>query len=231
MPLPIRHGRRAAARVRVSVSADAFHHMAMAAAEAAIVPPDLTRESYRLLEAWNKERGTTPIRRAKLPPSLVFSETGHETGGALFGQFERTDSLNQFHVGRAITTSAIRSDDGLAQSDISASLLADIAEAAGLPTIVGDWHTHPAVDASLWEIEEQEIYGPSEIDLGGENLPHCEFSLIVTVAWAGRSKRIVADRPNLARYRIGDFLFFLTGYARGRRWSPVGEDFTVCLTN
>ncbi|BBE72994.1 hypothetical protein [Oharaeibacter diazotrophicus] len=229
MPLPIRHGRRAAARVRVSVSADAFHHMAMAAAEAAIAAPDLTRESYRLLEAWNKERGTTAIRRAKLPPSLVFSETGHETGGALFGQIERTAGVTEFHVGRAITTSAIRSDDGLVQSDISASLLADIAEAAGLPTVVGDFHTHPAVDTSLREIEEQELYSPSEIDLAGENLPHCEFSLIVTVAWAGRSKRLGADRPNLARRRIGDFLFYMTAYARGRRWSPAGEDFTLAI--
>jgi len=226
MPLPIRHGRRAAPRVRVSISSDAFHHMAMAAAESAIAPPDLTRESYRLLEAWNKERGTTPIRRAKLPPSLVFSETGHETGGALFGEIERLAGLTEFHVGRAITTSAIRSDDGLAQSDISTSLLADIADAAGLPTVVGDWHSHPALDVSSREIEEQEIYAPSEIDLAGDNLPHREFSLIVTVAWAGRSKRPPPDRPNLVRRRIGDFV---TGYARERGWCPAAGDFILAL--
>lgn len=233
MPKPTRQARRAVTRVRVSVSPDAFYFMAMSAAEAAIVPPDLTRESFRVLNSWNKERGTLSVRQAPMLPSLVFSETGLETGGVLCGTAERSKEQTEYRIQRAMLSTAIQSDEGLAQSDISFSLFADLAEAAGKPwgTVIGDFHSHVVLDASARDIEDHELYAPSEIDLDGDNPPHCEFSMVITVAWAGRAKRKSLDRPNLVYRRMGDFLFVLTGFRRGAQWSASDPTLQIEMTS
>ena len=217
MPSP-----KIAARTVVRVSNDAFLTMAFSAAEAGIVPPDLNSTSYKMLAAWEKERGKLPIRQAPTtPPSLIFSETGLETGGVLFGSVERGQAETVFSVERAMSTTCIASDEGIAQSAISPSLLADLAEAAGKPwgTVIGDYHSHPVMAASPRDIMEHQLYSPSELDLEGPLPPHCDVSLIVTVAWARRAKPKNLDQPGLVYKKVGEFAFYLTGYLRRRKWS------------
>lgn len=220
------------ARTLVRVSNDAFLYMAMVAAEAGISAPDLNRESYKVLAAWEKERGTTPIRQAPILPSLVFSETGLETGGVLLGRVERSKSQTELFIERAMVVTAIRSDEGIATSGISPSLVADLAEAAGKPwgTVIGDFHSHPVLAASPREIENHELFAPSELDLEDDDPPHCEASVIVTVAWARQAKPKHVDRPNLVYRRVGDFAFYLTAYMRRRKWSIADPFLEIRVT-
>ena len=227
MPRTSQTGRR----IIVQISNDAFLMMAFSAAEAAIVTPEFQKASYKLLAAWEKERGATPIRKAEVPPTLVFSETGHEVGGVLFGRMTRERDGIHFSAERALTTSAIASDDGLAQSDISPSLLADLSEAAGEPwgTVIADWHAHPLLDALPRDIEAHQLYSPSELDLEGTKPPHCEVSVIITVAWAGRSKPKNSNSPGLVYRRIGDFAFYVTVFSRDDSCSVPGSTFEISV--
>ena len=215
----------------VQISNDAFLTMAFSAAEAAIVAPEFKRESYKLLAEWEKERGTTPIRKAELPPTLIFSESGHEVGGVLFGQITRDRDCIHFSVERALTTSAIASDDGLAQSDISPSLLADLSESAGKPwgTVIADWHSHPVLDASPRDIEVHKLFAPSELDLEGTKPPHCDVSIIVAVAWAGRSKPKNSKSASYIYRSIGEFAFYMTAFSRGVSCSVPGSTFEISI--
>lgn len=205
-----------AARTIVRVSPDAFLTMAFAAAEAAMAAPDFKSESYRRLAAWEKARGTRPIRHAPLPPSLLFSETGIEVGGLLWGSVERSKSETVISVERAMTTTGIASDNEIAQSPMSALLLADLAKAVGHPwgMVVGDFHSHPLLAVSPREIAARQLFGPSETDLEGPSPPHCDMSLIMSVTWAKRLKQNTVGRPGSVFQRIDDFAFCLTGYSR-----------------
>lgn len=213
--------RKPAQRTLVRVSNDAFLTMAFAAAEAAIVPPAFNRQSYKILADWEKERGKLPVRQAPMLPSLVFSETGLEVGGFLFGHVEHERDRTVYSVERAMTTTGIASDEGIAHHDFSPSLLADLSESAGRPwgTVIADWHSHPVLAATPRDIVEHELYGPSAEDLDSSNYPHCDVSMIVTVAWARARMCKNVDQSGLIYQRVGDFSFYLTSHGRSKKWS------------
>lgn len=205
----------------VCVSHEAFLAMCFATADAALIAPDFNKTSYALLAKWEKERGTTPIRKAPTPPpTLLFSETGHEIGGVAFGTAKHTRNQTVISVEWATTTISLCSDDSVQQSGASALLLTDLAEAArasfGLPLC--SWHSHPQLSVSPREVASQQLYAPSEIDIEGPTYPNCLVALVITIAWPDKSKSRPADQSNLAVRRIGDFEFILTGHLPGRRW-------------
>lgn len=226
MPSP-----KSAARLVVRVSNDAFLSMAFSAAEAAVVAPDFNCESYKLLAEWEKERGKLPIRRAPIPPSLIFSETGREVGGVLFGDIKRTTNQTTISVAWAMPVTAIASDEGLAQSGTSSLLLADLAEAAGRPfgSVVADFHSHPLLAISPKAIEQHQLYSPSDVDLRCPKYPNCCISLIITIAWAGKAKPKISNQPGLGHRRLGEFDFYLTVHSRSRTWSAADPTLEIRL--
>lgn len=227
MPSP-----KLAAHTVVRVSQDAFLSMCFASAEAGLVAPDFNTESYRRLGAWEKARGNLPIRRAPMPPSLVFSETGREVGGILFGDVKRSKNQTVISLEWAMTTTAISSDDEVAQSGTSSLLLADLAEAAGKPfgSVVASWHSHVFLAVSPGEVVGHELYAPSEMDLDGPAFPNSAVSLIVTVAWPDKAKSRPVEQSGLVCRRIGDFDFYLTGHLNYRSWSAADPKLEIILS-
>ena len=226
MPSP-----KLAVRTVVRVSQDAFLSMCFSAAEAGLVAPDFNRQSYKLLAAWEKARGNLPIRQAPMPPSLVFSKTGREVGGVLFGDVKRSKNQTVISLEWAMTTTAISSDDEVAQSGASALLLADLAEAAGKPfgSVVACWHSHVFLTVSPREVAKHELYSPSELDLEGLALPNSAVSLIVTVAWPDKAKPRPINQPNLVCRKVGDFDFFLTAHRHGAMWLAADPTLEIVL--
>lgn len=205
-------------RAIVRVSRTAFVDMLLATAEAALVSPLLKARSFEHLDTYLDEcrcydgRGERP-----LPPSLIFSDTGLEVGGTLFGDVTGNTGKREILIERMVPESAaIRCDGYIERSPISARTVADLAQAAGAPFghALGDFHSHPLLDASISDIEAAGLYAPSPADVVGETGSTGQVGLIMAISFSERRRsRTRPDLPPSTKHvAIAGFEVWLSAY-------------------
>lgn len=215
---PTKNGARAIVRVTHA----AFLDMLLATAEAALVSPFLTARSFEHLATyWDEHRAWHGRGNPPLPPSLIFSETGLEVGGTLFGHVRRNGTLTEFVIERMVPTSAaIRGDDYIERSPVSVSTVANLARAGGAPfgRVLGDFHSHPLLAASIADIERERLYEASLSDLSDDS--GGEIGLVMTITFSEGNYRPTMAFPRLppsaAHVQVSDFDVWVAAYvARG----------------
>ncbi|MCR6501535.1 hypothetical protein MUO32_21080 [Shinella sp. CPCC 101442] len=205
--------RRASVRLRHTALID----MVLATIESAAVPPTLLKDSLNRLTAWDKSRRRKRVRDSPLPPSLIFSETGLETAGLLFGRSTKRRDQVRLSIERMFSVTSQRTDTSVGHSGLSAELMADWAWALNAPwRLLGGFHSHPLLGTPLDDIEEMALYKPSQSDLlGGPFFIGNSVGLIVAVAEAGEQLPRQCMRPsNVVHFRVGQFDLWISAYSK-----------------
>jgi proteasome lid subunit RPN8/RPN11 len=226
MPAPTKDRRPLVVRV----SPSAFFDIIVGATEAAIVPPSFNERSLKLLTAWDRYRKNKSLRTGPLPPSLIFSDTGLEFTGVLLGTKSEDEFQIAYSVERAFAVTAIRTDDWVAQSDVSPTVVGELAKATGSGwSVIGDVHSHPFMDADPEDITRRRLFFPSTMDWEGRMPGEYEIALVVTVAFARKRKlESPPDQPeSLHQIRIGDFEFWL--FAHTYKRNRYGQRLTLSV--
>ena len=212
MRTPINSRRPAVVRVAVN----AYFDMLYAAAESAVVPPDLTEDSLNTLTVWDRSRKGKRVHASPLPPTLVFSRTGLETTGILVGRDEVGEDRTVYSVERMFPVTALRTDSSVGHSCRSPELLNELATALGAPwEVIGGFHSHPLMDVEVAEIEGEQRFGPSPGDLHRPPFfwGHA-MDLIVTITKVGDAKPTRPTRPGPCfQRRVGEFEFWIFAHA------------------
>ncbi|MCR6501534.1 hypothetical protein MUO32_21075 [Shinella sp. CPCC 101442] len=205
--------------VLVRVSPSAFFDLIVAATESAMIAPEFNDDSFKILSEWQNERQNRSLRTGPLPGCLVFSDTGLEFAGCLLGTTTENEAQVIYSVERAVPVTALRSDDWVAQSELSPLLIDDLAAAANTGwQVIADVHSHPFIDTKPAEVHERRYYAPSPTDKTPLPYPGFHFSLIVTVSMGGRKKIGHCNSPGpLHQSRVGDFEIWLYAHLRSRR--------------
>ncbi|WP_232631418.1 hypothetical protein [Methylobacterium sp. Leaf118] len=207
----------------VRVSHEAFLDMLMASAEAALVPPLMSDWGLGHLNAFLQRQQTGGANEPL--PSLTLSQSGLEVAGVLCGHERRSEEGTALLIERMVPISAVnRTSHWIERSPISAEVMAVMAKAVHAPwKPMGDFHSHPLVDATHKQIEQRRLFGPSSQDRCAKGwLPKSRVGLIMSVAFAKRrpaSGTSLRGRT-LYRTRVADLDVWLCAY-RAERHQPA----------
>ena len=225
MQNPIKH--RQAVVVRVSRSA--FLDMAVAAIEAAVVPPLLSESSEKKAATLDLLRRRQPNFDNLLPLSLLFSSTGLPVSGILVGREYTDDVATTFEVDRMFVGSAGRHDFGIWPSPLSACVMAEIIQTAGANfEVVGDFMSRPLLTQTLLEIESSQSYRLTREIGTAPEFEGDRVSLVMTITGAKDRIPSTSARPkSVSQHSFGKWELWLAAMLRDRRSPTQGPELLV----
>lgn len=155
-------------------------------------------------------------------PSLTLSQSGLEVAGVLYGHERRVGEGTTLLIERMVPISAVnRTSNWIERSPVSAEVMAVMAKAVHAPwKPVGDFHSHPLMDATHRQIERRRLFGPSSQDRCAKGwLPKSRVGLIMSVAFAKRRPASGASfrGRTVYRTRVADLDVWLCAYRAGRQ--------------
>lgn len=201
----------------VHVNRQAFLDMTLVSLESAVVPPTLVGDSLLRFANWNKRHRNKSISAKHLPPTLIFSSTGLEVAGLIFGETSDERDHVDFIVHRVFPVTAQRSDRSVGHCEASAELLTNWVWALGESwVLIGGFHSHPLLESDVAEIETHQLYGPSFEDLYGRSpFPANNFGLIVAIARTGqRTPSQSSLSAATVQFSAGSYEVWISAYSK-----------------
>ena len=215
--------------VTVHVRRRAVIDMLMTTIEAVVIPPLLRAQSEDKFAAFARLQRRQPEVFCTPPLSLVFSNTGLPVAGILFGDEIQDAGSVTFIVERMFASSANRHDFGIWPNPYSPTVMAEVANAAGLGSnVIGDFRSRPLLEQTPGEIEVSRGYRWSREKDTAPEFEGDRVSLVTTIT--GSTGATVSALPNkgpVNHFRFNKWEIWLAAMLRDRRVPTQGPELIV----
>lgn len=215
--------------VVVSVGRTALSQMLMATIEAIVVPPLMTEESERKLHDLERVRRRRPEVFQRMPMSLLSSQSGLPVAGLLLGTEAEGDTGVTLKVEEMVGRSANRSDTAIWTHPSSPTVIAGVAEVAGVGMeVVGNFRSRPLLDYTADEIEFSRLYQWQRSPDTAPEFLGDRVSIALTITRHTPRKRQESRHPaSVVPLQIGGWEVWVAAHLPDRRTPTQGPELVI----